>query len=182
MEPRTTHPLLWIETDRLRLRPQSEDDAAFVSALMNDPAWLEYIGDRGVRTEHDARNYIRNGAMAMYDRHGYGLLLVELHDATPIGLCGLLQRDFLDNPDLGFALAAGFRGAGYAREASAAVIDAAISHRISPRLDAIVSPGNASSIALLRSLRFDYDREYVFPGNDVTHIYSRSLAGSTDSA
>lgn len=112
-----------METGRLVLRRLVLDDAPFILELVNDPAWLQFIGDRGVRTLDDARTYIAEGPLAMYGRFGFGLYLVMLKDPrTPIGLCGLIKRDGLDDVDLGFAFLPAFREQGYACEAASAVV------------------------------------------------------------
>src|SRR5262245_7566545 len=93
-----------IETERLVLRPLAPDDAPFILTLLNEPSFLRYIGDKNVRTVADAEKYILNGPVASYERHGLGLCLVELTEShTPIGMCGLLKRDELPDPDIGFA-------------------------------------------------------------------------------
>src|SRR5699024_1731880 len=99
-----------IQTDRLVLRRQTTKDAEFILNLMNDPEWIRYIGDRGVQTHEEACDYIQTGAIAMYHEHGFGLYLTELkEDRIPIGICGLVKRDSLDDVDLGFAIAREFR-------------------------------------------------------------------------
>ena len=96
--------MIVIETERLILRHLTLDDAAFIHELVNDPDWLRYIGDKGVRNLDDARAYIENGPMAMYERVGFGLFRVELKSrGTPIGMCGLIKRDTLPDVDIGFA-------------------------------------------------------------------------------
>lgn len=172
-------PAVAFETERLVLRCQRADDAPFVLRLMNDPDWLRYIGDRGVRTLADARAYIRDGAEASYARHGYGLYLAETREGrVPVGLCGLLRRDFLAEPDLGYALAAEHRGRGYAREAAAATVEHARGALGLARLSAIVSPDNAASIRLLEGLGFAFERAFAYPGaeaRDTVHLYARAL-------
>ena len=112
-----------IHSERLTLRELRDSDAPFILELLNDPAWLLHIGDKGVRTLDDARAYIANGPAASHLRHGFGLDLVELNtDATPIGLCGLIKRDTLQDVDIGYAFLPQFRGAGYAIEACATVL------------------------------------------------------------
>jgi len=101
-----------LSTARLSIRELVEDDAAFIVQLLNDPAFLQYIGDKGVRTLEDAREYINSGPRAMYAEFGFGLWLVQLADETPTGLCGLLKRPVLDDVDLGFAMLPQFRRAG----------------------------------------------------------------------
>lgn len=161
-----------LTTERLVLRPQTEADAPFVCALMNDPDWLRYIGDRGVRTVDDAAKYIRDGAVAMYARHGVGLYLVETKAGTPVGLCGLIRRDFLEDLDIGFAFSAAHRRKGYAREASIAMLAHARDALAVDRVAAIVSPDNAASIQLLEGLGFAFDRPFDYPGGDRVHLYA----------
>ena len=144
-----------IETPRLRVRPLEERDAAFILELVNDPDWKRFIGDRGLRTLDDARAYLRNGPMAMYARVGFGLDCVESRETgAPLGICGLIKRDTLEDIDLGFAFLPQARGLGYAAEASAAVLGHAWGALGLRRVVAIVSPGNDRSIALLEKLGF----------------------------
>jgi RimJ/RimL family protein N-acetyltransferase len=111
-----------LETSRLELRRLSEDDAPFILALLNEPSFIRNIGDRGVRTIDDARGYIAQGPMASYARFGFGLYLVELREPrTPIGICGILKRDQLPDPDIGFAYLPAYWSKGCAREAAEAV-------------------------------------------------------------
>lgn len=125
---------------------------------MNDSDWLRYIGDKRVRTEDDARRYLREGPLASYARHGFGLLAVETRaDGRAIGMCGLLKRDALPDPDAGFAFLPAARGHGYAAESLAAILDhARASGR--DRILAITSPGNARSIAVLEKAGFRFER------------------------
>jgi RimJ/RimL family protein N-acetyltransferase len=165
-----------IETERLVLRQQTLEDAAFILALMNDPEWLRYIGDRGVRTHEEARAYIQEGALKMYDRHGFGLYLMELKgDRTPVGICGLIKRDSLDDVDLGFALACVYRGKGYAREAAAATVAYARDIVGLRRVVAIVSPDNTDSLRLLDGLGFSFERLIDYPTGDRVNLLALAL-------
>ncbi|HEY1435325.1 MAG TPA: GNAT family N-acetyltransferase, partial [Thermoanaerobaculia bacterium] len=111
------------ETDRLVLRRLTAEDAPFILEILNDADWLRFIGDRGVRTLDDARHYIATGPVESYARHGFGLFLTALKaGGTPIGLCGLLKRDVLDDVDVGYAFLPQYRGNGYAQEAAAAML------------------------------------------------------------
>ena len=142
-----------IETERLAIRRLTLDDAGFIRELLNDPDFLTFIGDRGVRTVDDAVAYLKNGPLEMYERLGFGLWCVELGGTqTPMGICGLLKREWLDDVDIGFAFLPDFRGKGYAFEASRAVIAHAIGALGIQRLSAIVSPANARSQLLLGQL------------------------------
>jgi ribosomal-protein-alanine N-acetyltransferase len=147
------------ETERLILRRLSEEDAPFILELVNDPDWLRYIGDRGVRTLEDARAYVRNGPAASYARFGFGLYRVEEKaGGAPVGICGLLKRDALEDVDLGFALLPRFRGRGYAREAAAAVVALGQGAFGLARIAAVTDPANARSIGVLERLGFGYER------------------------
>jgi [ribosomal protein S5]-alanine N-acetyltransferase len=146
-----------IKTKRLVLRPLEIEDANFIYALVNDPDWLRYIGDKGVHSLEDAKAYIINGPQTMYRRHGFGLLLVEtLGQAEPVGLCGLLQRDNLVMPDIGFAFLAQARGRGYAFEAAAVVISHYFNSNDLDVLAAITATDNQKSMALLIKLGFKF--------------------------
>jgi RimJ/RimL family protein N-acetyltransferase len=127
--------------------------------LLNEPSFLQNIGDRGVRTVEDARAYIENGPMSSYARHGFGLYLVELHGSgDPIGICGILKRDALPDPDLGYAFLPAYWKQGYALESAAAVRDYARGTLGLGRLLAVVSPANEPSIRLLERLGFRFER------------------------
>lgn len=155
-----------LETDRLVLRPLVEADEAFILELLNDPSWLRHIGDRGVRTPEQARDYARQGPMAMRAQHGFGLDAVVLRDTgVPIGLCGLIKRDALDDVDLGFAFLPAYHGAGYAREATRGVLRHAARALDLQRVVAITAPRNEASIGLLRSLGFHFERMLRMPGD-----------------
>ncbi len=148
-----------LETDRLVLRRFTPDDAEFVRGLVNDPSWLRFIGDRGVRTLADARAYILQGPVASYGRHGFGLFLAERkEDGTPIGLCGLLKREELPDVEVGFALLPRFCSRGYAFEAAAATI--AYGRKVFGlrRIAAVTSPDNARSIRVLAKLGLRYEK------------------------
>jgi ribosomal-protein-alanine N-acetyltransferase len=148
-----------IETGRLILRRLHEGDAPFIFDLVNDPAWLRYIGDKGVRTLDDARAYVRNGPVAMYTQHGFGLYCVELKSTgMPIGVCGLLKRDMLPDVDIGFAFLPAFRSQGYARESAAATLDYARQKLNFERVVAIVSPDNQDSAKLLEKIGLRLER------------------------
>lgn len=142
-----------LTTERLRLRHLTPDDTAFLVELLNDPAFLANIGDRGVRTPADAVGYVEKGPGASYRQNGFGLYLVEVAaTSTPVGLCGLVKRDTLPDVDIGFAFLPAFRSQGYALEAARAVLDEARDRVGLARLVAIVKPGNASSARLLVKL------------------------------
>jgi len=157
------------ETLRLTLRPLTLDDAPFTLELLNQPSYLEHIGDKGARDLDGARKYLTDGPLAMYAEHGLGLWLVEEKaSGAPIGMCGLLQRPTLPEPDLGYAFIPAFWGKGYALEACRATLDWGRATRGLSRVLAIVSPGNAASIKVLTKLGMvEEGRREHRPGDEV---------------
>jgi len=153
-----------LTTPRLRLRALELGDAPWVLALLTDAAFIEHIGDKGVRDLAGAERYLRDGPLAMYTAHGLGLMAVERNaDGTPVGMCGLLQRPELEHPDLGYALLPSARGEGLALEACRAVM-AWGQERFAPaRVLGIVAPANAGSIRILESLGFRPDGHHQPP-------------------
>lgn len=151
----TAHPGEILRTERLRLRLLDKGDAAVYLEILNDPAFIAHIGDRGVRTLEDAVKSIEDGPVVMQRARGHSMYLVErlMEDGqgVPVGLSGLIKRDFLEDVDIGYAFLSRYRGHGYAFEAARGVVAHARLLGI-PRLVAITTPANASSIGLLLKL------------------------------
>ncbi|HUD96600.1 MAG TPA: GNAT family N-acetyltransferase [Woeseiaceae bacterium] len=142
-----------MQTERLMLRPFSPDDADFILAVLNDRDFMRFVGDRQVRSIEHAKAYLQTGPIASYARHGFGLYAVELKAAhEPVGMCGLLQRASLPDPDIGFAFLPAWRAQGLALEAAQAVLAEARDRWSLARVLAIVDPANERSIGLLRAL------------------------------
>jgi ribosomal-protein-alanine N-acetyltransferase len=145
-------------TPRVALRRLCMADAPFLLRLLNEPSWLQFIGDKAVHTLEDARNYLVNGPLAMYARDGFGLYLVErLPDRVPMGMCGLIRRETLPEVDVGFAFFPEHWGQGYAREAVLAVLDYGQRVFGLRRVIAVTSPGNERSIKLLEGIGFRFE-------------------------
>jgi len=152
------------ETDRLRLRQLSSGDATFILELLNDPGFIQNIGDRGIRTPEAAREYILSGPVASYARFGFGLYLVETRESsTGIGICGLLRRDFHPDVEIGFALLPQFRGKGYAFEAASAVMKLGLQSLRLERIVAVTARDNDDSIKVLERLGLKFERMIQFP-------------------
>jgi len=148
-----------LETDRLILRRLTVEDGEFILELLNDPSWLRFIGDKGVNTLEDACDYILNSPVAMYERLGFGLYLTELKgEGVPIGICGLIKRDSLEDVDIGFAFLPKFRGEGYAYESASAVMAYGKRTFGLDRMVAITSPDNYVSARLLEKLGFSFEK------------------------
>ncbi len=148
-----------LESERLVLREFRLEDAPFVLELLNESAFLRFIGDKGVRTLADARDYLSQGPIESYRRFGFGLYLLSLReDGTPIGMCGLVKRDGLADVDVGFALRARYWSRGYAVEAAAAVLDYGKRILNLGRIVAIANPENHASIAVLEKTGLKFER------------------------
>lgn len=165
-----------LETKRLRLREFTLDDCDFIIELMNSPGWLRFIGDRNVRNREQAKHYLENGPLKSYQINGYGLFMVEKKNnadekpasatavsfsegsasATAVGMCGILKRDSLDFPDIGFALLPDFSGMGYALEIARATLVYAKEKLGLQKIAAITMPGNTRSIRLLEKLGLSF--------------------------
>ena len=153
-----------IETERLLLREFTEGDAEFIFELVNEPGWIQNIGDRGVRTLEDARRFISDKLAASYAKFGFGLYLVELKETgASAGMCGLVKRDSLEDVDIGFAFLEKFWSKGYAFESASAVMDYAQNTLGLKRLAAIVSPDNRGSIKVLEKLGMHFERMIKMP-------------------
>lgn len=153
------HSMKVLETDRLILRRLTDDDAPFVLTLLNEPSFLRYIGDKKVRNLEDARQYMLTGPVATYERYGFGLCLIELKEPhTPIGICGLVKREELPEPDIGFALLPDFWKKGFALEAAAAVLHDARERLQVNRILAITTLENEASSHLLGRLGFKFEK------------------------
>lgn len=154
-----------IETGRLHIRHLAADDAEWMLELLNEASFIRNIGDRGVRDLDGARAYIEAGPIASYARHGFGLNRVSLRaGGLPIGICGLLKRDHLEHPDIGFALLPRYWSQGYAREAAEAVIAHGRRTFGMQRILATTALDNTDSIRLLQKLGFAAEGLIQSPG------------------
>jgi len=148
-----------LETERLIARRVTSEDAEFILRLLNEHSFLRYIGDKGVRTNADAIQYIQTGPIASYERFGFGLYLVELKESgLSIGICGLIKRETLPDVDIGFAFLPEFWSQGYASEAAGAVMTYGKDVLEINRIVAITSPDNWGSIRVLEKLGLRFDR------------------------
>lgn len=171
-----------IETRRLTLRRLVPEDAPFILELLNDADFLRYIGDKGARTVEDAVKYIRGGPLASYERLGFGLYCVTLREGgEPIGICGLLKRDTLEDVDVGFALLPRYRAQGYALESTAAVLEHGRDTFGLLRVLAITSPDNAASIGVLERLGFRFESLRRLAGSEPeVRVFARETLRSAE--
>jgi RimJ/RimL family protein N-acetyltransferase len=157
-----------LETQRLLLRQFVPTDAAFILELLNEPSFLQNIGDRGVRTLSDAERYIETGPAASYARNGFGLYLVEMKEPhQPIGMCGLIKRDSLEDVDLGYAFLPRYWSKGYAIESVLAVMQYAKNIVRLERVVAVVDPNNQGSIRVLERAGFRFEKMVRLSAGDI---------------
>jgi [ribosomal protein S5]-alanine N-acetyltransferase len=156
-----------LETERLILRQMRAEDAEFILELVNEAAFIRNIGDKGVRTLDDARNYILTGPVASYAKFGFGLYLVALRETgEAIGICGLLKRDSLEDVDIGFAFLERFRRKGFAYESAAAVMGYGRNELGLKRIVAITSADNEGSMRVLEKIGLRFEKMIRMPGSD----------------
>jgi [ribosomal protein S5]-alanine N-acetyltransferase len=168
-----------IATERLDLVPFTLADAPFMLEMLNDPGYLRFVADRGIRTEEEAARYLAGGPIAMYERHGLGLLrVVRRSDGESLGICGLLRRDALEDVDIGFALLERHRGFGYAREAADAVVRHGTTILGLRRIAGIVLAENGESIGLLGALGMRRERA-IDIGGEALELYLLDLDGAS---
>ncbi|OKH90158.1 GNAT family N-acetyltransferase [Thalassospira sp. TSL5-1] len=165
--------MLPIKTSRLVLRAATHDDAAFVLELLNQPDWLEYVGDRNIGDQAAAAVYINERLISAYERTGFGLYMVDLaKTGETIGLCGLVKRENLPDPDIGFAFLREWQGKGFAREAAQATLGHAYRDLGLKRVVGFTLPENERSIRLLESLGMVFERQvYIDDNREACNLY-----------
>jgi RimJ/RimL family protein N-acetyltransferase len=160
-----------IETEPLRLVEFTPGDAEFVLRLLNEPSFLRYIGDRGVRRLDDARRYIMDGPVAGYSRDGHGLMrVVRRSDGETVGMCGILRRETLPDPDIGFSFLPDYWSQGYAMEAASAAMRHARDVVGLGRIVAITTKDNGPSMRLLGKLGFRLDGQLTIGNEELNHF------------
>lgn len=162
--------MIVLETNRLVLRELTIADAPFLCALLNEPSYLTNIGDRGVRTVEQAATFIEARFVASYRAHGYGHWLVESKTGTPMGCCGLINREALGEIDVGYVLRPAFWNQGFAFEAASAVMAWGRARGLG-RIVGVISKGNAVSIHLLEKLGLRFEKPVQLNGEWI-HLYS----------
>lgn len=153
-----------IETERLILRKATEIDAPFILELLNDPSWINYLGDRGIKTVEQAVDYISSALLDMYQKFGFGMYIVDLKgQGIPLGICGLLKRDSMEDVDLGFAFLSKYQRHGYAFEAAKATLMYGREYLGLKKIVAITSTKNINSSNLLEKIGMEFERMILLP-------------------
>lgn len=168
-----------IDTQRLQLRRLTLDDAGLMLSIWNDPAFIRFVGDRGIRTIDEACAALEEGAFRLYAEHGFGPYRMSLKsNGSAVGICGLFRRDGLADTDIGFSTLPQFCGNGYGFEAARAVVEHARVDARLTRLTALVSPQNIASVHLIEKLGMMFEKMVRIPGDTVdVRLYAMSLTG-----
>lgn len=163
-------------TNRLILREAKFNDASFIFELLNNPTWIEHIGNRNIKNLKDAKSYIQKALIDSYELHGFGMYIMTLKESgKPLGLCGLLKRENLEHYDIGFAILPAYAGKGYTFEAGQLVIEQAYTDFGIETVYGITYDGNIASQKLLeklglkhiKNIKFgDYDEESMLFSNE----------------
>lgn len=156
-----------LSTDRLTISRFTLEDASFIRELMNDKDWIQNIGDRGIRTNQDAENYIKDRFFKSYKENGFGFYLLRLKSSNErIGTAGLVDREGIEGIEIGYGMLPAYRGKGYAFEATKAIMHYAKNNLNISEIVAIVNPDNVKSIVLLEKLGLHYTKMVQLPGEE----------------
>ncbi|KFF14267.1 GNAT family acetyltransferase [Chryseobacterium soli] len=160
------------ETERLIIRPMSLDDKEFIFELYNRPKFIQYIGDRNIKTIADAENYIRDRFLPQFEKLGFGNYLVVTKDENKkIGGVGIFEREGLDVMDIGFSLLEEFEGKGYAYEAALKVKSIGMDEFGMKKISAITSKDNFSSQNLIEKLGLQFKKYVTIPNDEEELMY-----------
>jgi len=156
-----------IETERLRLREYTLEDAPFTLALMNSEQWIRNIGDRKITSVEIAREYIEKSYLPSYTVNGHGAyVVIQKETGTIIGACGLYKRPNLEHPDVGFAFLPEYLGKGYGYESANAVMKYAKSTLNLTTILGITIEENTASRKLLEKLGLQQIDTIKMEGDD----------------
>ena len=156
-----------LEAERLYIRHLTTEDAPFILELLNDPSFIQNIGDRNVRSIADAESYITKGPVTSYEKNGFGLDLVVLKETgEPIGICGLIKRDTLQDVDIGYAFLPKFWSKGYAVESALGVLEYGLKVKKLKRVVAITLEENKGSVRVLERIGLKFEKMAKLAGDD----------------
>ncbi len=154
------------ETERLVLKPMSLEDADLILELYNTPKFVQFIGDRNIRTKEDAENYIREKFLPQIEELGFGnYLIINKTTQKKMGGVGIFIREGLEVPDIGFSLLPEYENLGYAYESASKIKEIGMQEFGVKKLSAITTKDNFSSQKLIEKLGLNF-RKNVFLPND----------------
>ncbi len=164
------------ETERLLLRPMSVEDSEFIYELYNSPEFIEFIGDRNIRTIEDAENYIKNKFLPQFEKLGYGnYLIIRKSDNKKIGGVGIFEREGLEIQDIGFSFLSKFQGKGYGFEAASKLMEIGFSRFGLIKISAITTKTNIASQKLIEKLGLKYTKPVSLPNDDDELLYYETV-------
>ena len=147
------------ETPRLFISEFQIQDAPFYLELLNTPKWIQFIGDRNLKTVEDAEKYLLERTIPLYKKQGYGFYKLTWKDNNkPIGTAGLIKRVELEHTDIGFALLPSYEGKGFGFESSKAILELAHSKFSLKSVYGITLEHNTNSIKLLEKLGLTFEK------------------------
>lgn len=156
-----------IQTERLILKRVSLADAEFIQKLYNGAKFIEFIGDKGIRTVEDAQNYIEKRFLPQIEKLGFGnYIIIRKEDERKVGSVGIFERDGLDVHDIGFSFLPEFEAKGYGFEAASALIHVSFTEFGLQKISAITSNANISSQKLIEKLGLKYLKNIQLPNDD----------------
>ena len=161
-----------ITTDRLNLKLASMEDAPFFLELYNTPTFIQFIGDKNLRSLEDARSYVQNRFLPQIERLGYGnYLIIRKEDGAKIGSVGIFEREGLDVQDIGFSFLEEFQGKGYGYEAASKLLETACTDCGCSKISAITSKENIASQSLIQKLGLKYLKTVQLPDDPEELLY-----------
>lgn len=160
------------ETERLTLRLFSLDDAAFLLALYNSESFIQFIGDKNIRSEEQARDYIKTKFIPQAERLGYGNYIIILKENNiKIGSIGIFEREGLEVNDIGYSLLKEYEANGYAYEAASKLKEIAFCKFGIKKLSAITTAENLPSQKLIKKLGLTYAKTIKLPDDPEELLY-----------
>jgi len=173
---------LIIETERLLLRPPTEDDLDPWAAMLGDPEVMRFL-------RRSTRDDVAAHIQTVRKRHaadGFGLVaIVRKEDERVLGRAGLLVWDARTwkpttladagehgELEIGWTLAREFWGRGYATEAGAASRDYALETLGRMRVIALIAHGNERSVNVAEKLGLAYERDVETHRGEVVQLFS----------
>jgi ribosomal-protein-alanine N-acetyltransferase len=160
------------ETERLIIRPMSLDDADLILELYNMPKFIEFIGDRNIKSLSDAENYIKAKFLPQFEKSGFGNYLIVLKEGNQkIGGVGIFEREGLDIVDIGFSVLERFEGKGLMFEAAQKVKSIGMDDFGLTKISAITVKDNFSSQKLIEKLGLKFQKYVTLPNETEELMY-----------
>lgn len=161
-----------ISTERLNLIIVTLEDAPFFLELYNSPTFIQFIGDKNIKSLEDARNYIQNRFFPQIEKLGYGnYLITRKEDGAKVGAVGIFEREGLEVHDIGFSFLEEFQGKGYGFEAASKLLEKAFSDFGCTKISAITSKENVASQTLIKKLGLQYLKMVKLPDDPEELLY-----------